>query len=480
MRPGEHASGMAGVGTEYRFAGARRAPPSAVGAARKETRVKRLMVVYGTRPEAIKMAPVIEALDRSGMFRPTVTVTAQHRGLLDQVHALFGIRADHDLDILSPRQSLADITVRVLDGLCPLLRHERPDAVLVQGDTTTAFAGALAAFYTRTAVVHLEAGLRTDDRYSPFPEEINRRLATQLASLHLAPTRDARANLLRDGVPASSVVVTGNTVIDALHWAVGRKSPYGDPALADLDDTGRRVLLVTAHRRESWGNGMKSIGGALADLARTEPGLLIVLPLHPNPVVREAILPQVAGIEGVRLTEPLGYGAFARLMNRSHLILTDSGGVQEEGPGLGKPVLVMRDTTERPEALRAGTSRLVGTDRDRIVKEVRRLLHDRSAYAAMARAVNPYGDGRAADRAVRAIGHWMGLCERPAEFGCAPDPAEMPVSVPEAAGVEHGLAAQRGPFDAAEGVVVHEQHDDVGVPHGRGDVDEFDRVRACQ
>lgn len=426
------------------------------------------------------MAPVIERLNRSRMFRPTVTVTAQHRGLLDQVHTLFDIRTDHDLDILSERQSLADITMRVLDGLCPLLRRERPDAVLVQGDTTTAFAGALAAFYSQIPVVHLEAGLRTDNRYSPFPEEINRRLATQLASLHLAPTAHARDNLLRDGVSPSAVVITGNTVIDALRWAVGRATHYKDPELADLDDTARRVLLVTAHRRESWGRGMEAIGGALADLARTEPELLIVVPLHPNPVVRAAILPQVAHVGSVRLTEPLDYGAFARLMNRAHLILTDSGGIQEEGPGLGKPVLVMRDTTERPEALRAGTSRLVGTDREHIVKEVRRLLHDREAYASMARSVNPYGDGQAADRTVRAIGHWLGLCERPAEFRSVPDPAGGSASVPEPTGVEHGLAAQRGPFDAAEGLVVHEQHDDVRVPDGRGDVDEFGRARARQ
>ncbi|MFF7977817.1 non-hydrolyzing UDP-N-acetylglucosamine 2-epimerase [Streptomyces sp. NPDC007901] len=437
--------------------------------------MKRLMVVYGTRPEAIKLAPVIEELGRSRMFRPTVTVTAQHRGLLDQVHALFGIRTDHDLDILTQGQSLADITVRALEGLCPLLRRERPDAVLVQGDTTTAFVGALAAFYSRIPVVHLEAGLRTDDRYAPFPEEINRRLATQLASLHLAPTPHARDNLLRDGVPPPSVLVTGNTVIDALRWAVGRRAHYGDPALADLDDTARRVLLVTAHRRESWGSGMERIGGALADLARTEPDLLIVLPLHPNPVVRAAILPQLSGVRNVRLTEPLEYGAFARLLDRSHLILTDSGGLQEEGPGLGKPVLVMRDTTERPEALRAGASRLVGTDRERIVKEVRRLLHEREAYAAMAKAVNPYGDGRAADRTVRAIGHWMGVCGRPAEFTGGGGG-----SAPQTTGVEHSLAAQRGPLDVSEGVVVHEQDDDVRVPHGGGDVDQFGHTRACQ
>ncbi|GAA3813571.1 non-hydrolyzing UDP-N-acetylglucosamine 2-epimerase [Streptomyces chiangmaiensis] len=442
--------------------------------------MKRLMVIYGTRPEAIKMAPVIEALEKSPMFRATVAVTAQHRGLLDQVHALFGIRADHDLDILSQRQSLADITIRVLDGICPLLQRESPDAVLVQGDTTTAFAGALAAFYSQIPVVHLEAGLRTDDRYCPFPEEINRRLATQLASLHLAPTWQARDNLLREGVLPSSVVVTGNTVIDALRWAVGRKTHYGDPALADLDDTTRRVLLVTAHRRESWGSGMESIGGAVADLARTEPELLIVLPLHPNPVVRAAILPQVTGLESVRLTEPLAYGAFARLMNRAHLILTDSGGIQEEGPGLGKPVLVMRDTTERPEAVRAGTSRLVGTDREHIVKQVRLLLHDRAAHAAMARAVNPYGDGCAADRTVRAIGHWMGLCGRPAEFGSEPDGAGGSTSAPESASAEHGLAAQRGPLDASEAVMVHEQHNHIRIPHRGGVVDEFGHAGACQ
>jgi UDP-N-acetylglucosamine 2-epimerase (non-hydrolysing) len=426
------------------------------------------------------MAPVIEALGRSSMFRLTVTVTAQHRGLLDQVHALFGIRPDHDLDILTERQSLTDITMRVLDGLRAPLRHERPDAVVVQGDTTTAFAGALASFYHRVPVVHLEAGLRTDDLYSPFPEEINRRLTTRLASLHLAPTRHARNNLLGDGVPASSVVVTGNTVIDALHWAVGHTENYGDPALADLDETDRRVLLVTAHRRESWEHGMESIGAALADLASAEPELLIVFPLHPNPVVRAAIVPQIAGFGSIRLTEPLAYGAFARLMNRAHLILTDSGGLQEEGPGLGKPVLVMRDTTERLEALRAGSTHLVGTDREHIVKQVRRLLHDREAYARMAQAVSPYGDGHAADRAVQAIGHWMGLCGRPAEFGCAPDSADDRASAPKATGVEQSLATQRGPLDAPEGIVVHEQHDDVRVPHGGGHGDEFGPACACQ
>ncbi|MFE3326576.1 non-hydrolyzing UDP-N-acetylglucosamine 2-epimerase [Streptomyces sp. NPDC059176] len=378
--------------------------------------MKQVMVVYGTRPEAIKVAPVIESLRRSPDFEAKVTVTAQHRILLDQVHALFGIQPDQDLDVLTTHQSLADITVRVVERLCPVLEQEQPDAVLVQGDTTTAFAGALAAFYHQIPVVHLEAGLRTEDRYAPFPEEINRRLAAQLATIHLAPTVQARGNLLREGIDPARVVVTGNTVIDALHWAVALGAGYEDRALADLDDTARPVLLVTAHRRESWAGGMDAIGQALADLARQEPELLIVLPLHPNPVVRAAILPWVSGMDSVRLVEPLGYGAFARLMHRAHLILTDSGGIQEEGPSLGKPVLVMRDTTERPEAVSAGTARLVGTDCDRIVKQVRHLLHDRAAYGSMANAVNPYGDGRAADRVVSAIGHWMGLCASPEEF----------------------------------------------------------------
>ncbi|MFD7611920.1 non-hydrolyzing UDP-N-acetylglucosamine 2-epimerase [Streptomyces sp. NPDC059828] len=443
--------------------------------------MKRLMVVYGTRPEAIKVAPVIEALRRSADFEPMVTVTAQHRILLDQVHALFGIEPDHDLDILSEGQTLSDITVRALSRLYPLLARERPDAVLVQGDTTTAFAGALAAFYHRIPVVHLEAGLRTDDRESPFPEEINRRLVSQLATVHLAPTSRARENLLRDGVDGASIVVTGNTVIDALHWAVRRKADYGDPALADLDDSTSRVLLVTAHRRESWDGRMEAIGGALADLACSEPELLIVLPLHPNPVVRAAILPQVRGIPTIRITEPLGYAGFARLLDRAHVILTDSGGIQEEGPSIGKPVLVMRNTTERQEAIQAGTALLVGTDRDHIVKQVRRLLHDRSAYASMANAVNPYGDGRAADRAVRAIGHWMGLCAPPEEFAQAQAQASAPeASTPESTRVEHRLAAQGGVLDAPEGVVVHEQDDDIRVPHGRGDVDECDPTRAGQ
>jgi UDP-N-acetylglucosamine 2-epimerase len=289
------------------------------------------MVVFGTRPEAIKVAPVIAELARSERFVPIVAVTAQHREMLDQVLSTFGIVPDHDLAILTPGQTLGDVTVRALEGLLPLLERTRPDAVLVQGDTTTTFVGALAAFYHRVPVVHVEAGLRTGDQYSPYPEEINRRLTTQLTSLHLAPTREARDNLLREGTAAASIVVTGNTVIDALLWAAAREASYGDPRLAGLDDDARRVLLVTAHRRESWGPAMVSIGKALAELARTEPDLLVVFPIHRNPVVRDAILPSLEGLDNVIVTEPLPYGPFARLIARSHLILTDSGGIQEEG-----------------------------------------------------------------------------------------------------------------------------------------------------
>lgn len=374
------------------------------------------MVVFGTRPEAVKLAPVVQALRRSGSFDCRVVVTAQHRCLLDQVLDLFGITPDVDLNIIRPRQSLTELTVNALAGLSPVFEEIRPDVVVVQGDTTTTLAAALAAFYHQVPVVHLEAGLRTNDRYSPFPEEINRRLATQLTTLHLAPTPDARWNLQAEGVGADSILVTGNTVIDALRWAVDLRAPYGDPRLEGLDADPRRVLLVTAHRRESWGPPLRQVGRALAALARREPDLLVVIPVHPNPVVREALLPPLRGLPNVMVVEPLAYGGFARLLARSRVVLTDSGGIQEEAPSLGRPVLVMRDTTERPEAVRAGTARLVGTDEDLIVEAVARLLADQDAYRAMATAVNPYGDGRAAQRTVAALGHLLTGAPPPDEF----------------------------------------------------------------
>jgi len=378
--------------------------------------LKRIMVVYGTRPEAVKVAPLIRALGESPLFTPVVAVTAQHRSMLDQVNEVFGIRPEFDLDIHQPGQTLTDVTTRALRGVQELLARQRPDAVVVQGDTTTVFAAALAAFYEQIPVVHLEAGLRTGNRYSPFPEEINRRLATQLTTLHLAPTDRSRANLLAENVAPTSIVVTGNTVIDALLWTVSRQFDYGDETLADLDTIEAPVLLVTAHRREAWGAPLQAVGRALARIAAAHPELRIVFPIHRNPLVRKAVLPAIHDLSNVVITEPLPYGGFSRLMSRATLILTDSGGVQEEGPSLGKPVLVMRDTTERPEAVEAGTVEMVGTDENRIVRRVDRLLTDPAAYFAMASAVNPYGDGQAAARAVAALAHHFRLGPPAAEF----------------------------------------------------------------
>jgi UDP-N-acetylglucosamine 2-epimerase (non-hydrolysing) len=391
----------------------------------------KVLVVYGTRPEAIKMAPLVTELGRSAFCRPVVAVTGQHRAMLDQVNQLFGIRPSHDLDILTARQRLEDVTSRVLGGLADVIEAESPDAVAVQGDTTTCFAAALAAFYRKVPVIHLEAGLRTGERYNPFPEEINRRLTTQLAAIHLAPTHAARSNLLRDGISEKDVVVTGNTVIDALRHVVSMKLPLENAALADA--AGRRSVLVTAHRRESWGEPMARVASAVARLATAFPDVVFVLPAHLNPAVREVLLPPLAGLPNVLVTEPLGYSDFAWAMHGCSVVLTDSGGVQEEAPSLGKPVLVMRETTERPEAVTAGTVKLVGTDGDLIFEETARLLTSEAAYQSMARAANPYGDGQAAKRSVRAIEHFFGIGGRPAEF--------VPQPLAPYLGVMEGFAA---------------------------------------
>src|SRR5215472_14648298 len=313
-------------------------------------------------------------------------------------------------------QPLDALTSRVLQRLTQTLGEDRPDAVVVQGDTTSAFAGALAAFYEHIPVVHVEAGLRTGDIYSPFPEEANRRLTSEIATLHLAPTAISKDNLLREGILAENILVTGNTGIDALLWAVGQRAPYDNQALEAVDANQAPVLLVTTHRRESWGPRMQGVANAVARLARTHPDLVVVLPVHPNPVVREALLPELRGHANVMIVEPMSYGPFARLLRRSTIVLSDSGGVQEEAPSLGKPVLVLRDTTERPEGVSAGTVRLVGTNPDRVYSEVDRLLSDTHTYQTMANAVNPYGDGRAAERTVAAVEHMFGLRARPAPF----------------------------------------------------------------
>lgn len=375
----------------------------------------KVMVVYGTRPEAIKLAPVVRELDRSPVLDVCVVVTGQHRAMLDQVNALFGIVPAHDLDVIQPRQQLHEVTQRVLAGLTDVIRAERPDALLVQGDTTTSFVAALAAFYEQVPVVHVEAGLRTDNRYDPFPEEINRRLTSRLTSLHLAPTPASRANLLAEGIAPADVVVTGNTVIDALLEVVARDLPLGNPALAVLD--GRPSVLITSHRRESWGRPMARTAAAIGRLAKEFDDVTFVLPAHLNPTVREVLLPPLEGLPNVVVTEPLAYGDFCRAMHASTLILTDSGGVQEEAPSLGKPVLVLRETTERPEAVEAGTVRLVGTDERLIVDEVSTLLTDPAAYDVMARAVNPYGDGGAALRTRAAVEHFFDLGNRLSDWG---------------------------------------------------------------
>ena len=385
------------------------------------TPIHRIMVVLGTRPEAIKLAPLIVALRESPRFSVTTVITGQHREMLDPILTLFDIVPDADLDIMAVGQSLTDISIRTLERLSPIVETEAPDALIVQGDTTAAFFGALAAFYHQVPVVHLEAGLRSGDMYSPFPEELNRKLISQVTKVHLAATEGARQNLLVEGTDPNAVVVVGNTVIDSLVWAIDQRAPYNDPALEALESDPRKVLLVTAHRRESWGEQMESVGHALADLAKAEPELVIVLPLHRNPIVRDAVLPAVAGHSNVWVREPLGYGSFARLMARADILLTDSGGIQEEGPTLGKPVLVMRDTTERPEAVDAGSVRLVGTDRHTIVSEVRNLLHDEDAYRMMAVPRPVYGDGLAAGRCVDSLAHFFGFGDRPEEFsGLAP------------------------------------------------------------
>jgi len=366
----------------------------------------KVAVVFGTRPEAVKLAPVVRALRGRAGLDCRVCSAAQHRGLVDQTLAAFDLTPDVDLDLMRPAQSLAELTARGVEAVDAFLAAERPDLVLVQGDTTTVLCAALAAFYRKIPLGHVEAGLRTGDLAAPWPEEANRVLTTRLAALHFAPTERSRRNLLAEGVPAGRIALTGNTVVDALHFAL-KKVRAEPPLIPGLRrpltpaGCGGPLVLVTGHRRESFGAGVESVCRAVRTLARRFPDTAFVYPVHPNPNVREPvdrILGPPHGADNVDLLEPLGYLEFVALMDRATLILTDSGGVQEEAPALGKPVLVTRTTTERPEAVEAGTVRLVGTDERAIVAEASRLLTDPAAYGAMARAHNPYGDGRASDR----------------------------------------------------------------------------------
>lgn len=362
---------------------------------------RRILVVFGTRPEAIKMAPVVAELKIRQGFKPIVAVTAQHREMLDQVLSLFQITPDHDLDIMQAGQTLTDITVRSLSGLDPLVERVRPDAVLVQGDTTTTFAAALAAFYHKVPVGHVEAGLRTGDVYRPYPEEVNRRLTTRLSHWHFPPTATSAANLMAEGVATGDITITGNTVVDALLHV--RDLPYRFPQGSPVSEAiikGERIVLVTAHRRESWGEPMARIFGAVRDLAAMHPDVHVFVATHRNPIVAEVAHEILGGIERVDLLGPLEYLPFVKLMDASTLILSDSGGIQEEAPTLGKPALVLREVTERPEAVDAGVVELVGTNRELIVARASTLLNDADAYAAMARPANPFGDGTSARQIV--------------------------------------------------------------------------------
>ena len=375
----------------------------------------RVLSVFGTRPEAIKMSPLALELARREHIDPRVCVTAQHREMLDGVLSVFGVAPDYDLDIMRPGQTLADITSRVLSGLGGVFESARPDLVLVHGDTTTTFAAALAAFYAKIPCGHVEAGLRTFDRWSPYPEEMNRRLAGQLCTLHFAPTARNAENLRREGVEGG-VFVTGNTVIDALAYTA-RGEGFSSPQLRALDFSGRRVIALTCHRRENYGRPMENIFAAVREIAERHPEVLIVYPVHLSPAVRECAARLLGGVANIALIEPLDAVDMHRLMARSYLVMTDSGGIQEEAPALGKPVLVLRRETERPEAAEAGTVALAGTETADIVRLAETLLADGAAYARMAHAVNPYGDGHACRRIADAIEYSFGLrSEAPEAF----------------------------------------------------------------
>lgn len=371
----------------------------------------KILVVFGTRPEAIKLFPVVTALQDDPRFVPVVCVSAQHRQMLDQVLAIAGIVPDHDLDLMRPDQTLDGLTAALLTELGRVMDAEQPDRVMVQGDTATAMAGALAAYYRKIPVDHVEAGLRSGNIYHPWPEEVNRKIIGSIASLHFAPTEVSEAALLAENVPADRVLVTGNTVIDALEWVTMQIELFPELAsgLFDLEErfAGKRIIGVTSHRRENFGGGMESIAEAIRQIA-ARPDVAVIFPVHLNPNVRRVMNAALEGLDNVALIEPLDYPHFARLLSIAEIMLTDSGGVQEEAPALGKPVLVMRETTERPEGVSAGTARLVGTETNRIVTEIFTLLDDKDAYENMARAHNPFGDGTSARRIVERLGNEIG------------------------------------------------------------------------
>lgn len=363
----------------------------------------KVMTVFGTRPEAIKMAPVVKVLKNEDKLETLVAVTAQHREMLDQVLDLFSITPDFDLDIMKDQQSLSGVTSRVLIGIKEIYDEVKPDLVLVHGDTSTTFVSSLGAFYSQIKVGHVEAGLRTHNKYSPFPEEMNRHLTGVIADLHFAPTELAKDNLLRENIEEDKILVTGNTVIDALLDVVDDKYQFEDDLLDSIDFDNNKIILLTAHRRENLGKPMENIFDAVNDILVENKDAQVIFPVHLNPVIRELADEKFNDTNRMHLIEPLDYRPFINLMNKSYLILTDSGGIQEEAPSLGKPVLVLRDTTERPEALKAGTVKKVGTNKDVIYNETNTLLNDKEAYCKMSNASNPYGDGKASQRIIKRI-----------------------------------------------------------------------------
>ena len=364
----------------------------------------RLMTVFGTRPEAIKMCPLVLEMHKYPEYiEPIVAVTAQHREMLDQVLELFNIKPDYDLNIMASGQTLYDITTRALNGLKEVIEDAKPDMVLVHGDTTTTFAGALAAFYAQVPVGHVEAGLRTGNKYSPYPEEMNRKLTGSIADMHFAPTSTSKENLLKENVNPEAIMVTGNTVIDALQTTVKANYEFADAEFNKIFARGNRLILMTTHRRENLGEPMRNVYKALRKVLETHADVEAVFPVHKNPKVREIVQEELGGLERVHLIEPMDYEPFANLMGKVDIVLTDSGGIQEEAPALGKPVLVLRDTTERPEAVDAGTVKLVGTGYEDVLRETNLLLDDPAHYQKMAEAANPYGDGKACERIIRAI-----------------------------------------------------------------------------
>lgn len=359
--------------------------------------------IYGTRPEAIKIAPIIRKIKDNPSFGVTVISTGQHQEMLSSINSFFQIKPDYDLEVFSPKQNLNQLSKKIFESLEPLLGQVKPDAILVQGDTTTVAISSLVAFYMHIPIIHLEAGLRSGDLKSPFPEEANRKIVTQIATLHLAPTNDAKQNLLRENIPEDSISVVGNTVIDSLFYAIEQPVKFSDDRIQGVFDSTSSVILFTCHRRENWGEPMKRVGQAIANLSRQLPDWQIIFPAHSNPLVRETLSPYLDDCNNVIICEPLNYDQFAHMMQRASIILSDSGGVQEEAPALDKPVLVLRETTERPEAIKTGAIELIGTQTSEIINQTLKLIEDKDEYRSMATADNPFGSGNSADLAITAI-----------------------------------------------------------------------------